>query len=236
MRQCALTKSHLPKTQMIRFVLSPDLLVTPDLRCKLPGRGLWLKADRSTIELAVKKNVFARGFRKKIVVKDDLADKIEEMSRKNALQLLSLANKAGLVITGYEKIRKALAKGHVKWLLHAKEAARNGSDRLDRYFAPALDKAGQEHQKGSKDQDGGENVDQIAPPLPDLFTGEELSLALGRANVIHIGLKHGELARHFVVALQRTLAFTTKTSITKTNMKGASFTKEDRHKGAPRKN
>ncbi|MCF6199646.1 MAG: DUF448 domain-containing protein, partial [Hyphomicrobiaceae bacterium] len=59
--------------QLIRFVLSPEQIVTPDLRCKLPGRGLWLSANRESLELAVNKNLFARGFHCKIIVKDNLA-------------------------------------------------------------------------------------------------------------------------------------------------------------------
>ena len=177
-------------------MLSPDHIVTPDLRCKLPGRGLWLCADRPTIEEAVKKKLFARGFRQKALANSDLADIIHKLSRNEALHILSLANKAGLVITGYEKIKRALAKGDVKWLLHAIEASHNGSDKLDRYFAPRDD-----------EQMEAEDRQPIFAVLASLFTGDELSLALGRSNVIHIGLKQGAMARRLPYALQRIAAF-----------------------------
>lgn len=202
-RQCALTKTRQPIDQLMRFVLSPDHVVTPDLRCKLPGRGLWLSADRTTIEQALKKNLFERGFRKKIVVNDDLADNICELARMDALASLSLANKAGRVITGFEKIKRALVKGEVKWLLHAMEAAQNGAGKLDRACVPApmQDKKSlvqTEKQQGTK----------AAPVvLESFFTSEQLSLALGRTNVIHIGLKPGELARRFAFAVRKTAAF-----------------------------
>ncbi len=182
--------------KLIRFVLSPEQVVTPDLRCKLPGRGLWLSASREVIEQAVKKNLFARGFRTKIIVKDNLADTIYELTRNDAIASLSLANKAGLVITGYEKIKRALAKGDVKYLLHASGAANNGTQKLDRFFLQPLEPPEQ-----SPDHE------QIPPLLKDLFTGDELSLALGRPNVIHIGLKRGKLARRFAFAVQKTAAF-----------------------------
>jgi predicted RNA-binding protein YlxR (DUF448 family) len=198
LRQCALTRQQRPVDELIRFVLSPEQIVTPDLRCKLPGRGLWLGADKSIIAEAIKKKVFARGFRQKALVTDDLADMVEKLTRIEALHTLSLANKAGLVITGYEKIKRALAKGEVKWLLHAFEASRNGSDKLDRYFTPPPTEPAQ-----TDDQK------QVSGVLTALFASNELNLALGRANVIHVGLKQGEMARRFTFALQKAVAFKT---------------------------
>ena len=198
--------------ELLRFALSPDKTVTPDLRCKLPGRGVWLKADRSIIMEAVRKKSFARSFREKALAGDDLVDMIEKLSRIDALHTLSLANKAGLVITGYEKIKRALAKGDVKWLLHAMEASRNGSDKLDRYFAPS--------RQEQEDEEDLVDADIVEPDDPNdlkitngilsaLFTGDELSLALGRSNVIHIGLKRGEMAKRFTFALKKCVAFNT---------------------------
>ena len=197
----------------MRFALSPQKTVTPDLRCKLPGRGLWLKADRATIVEAIKKNSFARGFREKALVSDDLVDMIEKLTRIDALHTLSLANKAGHVITGYEKIKRALAKGNVKWLLHAMEASRNGSDKLDRYFGPSREEREDEDDLVSKDtRETGDPIDHKNVPgiLSALFTGDELSLALGRSNVIHIGLKPGAMAKRFTFALQKCGAFNTR--------------------------
>ncbi len=212
MRQCALTREKCPTDELVRFVLSPEHVVTPDLRCKLPGRGLWLRANRATVDQAVKKKLFARGFKKKALASDDLVDMIEKLTRSAALDCLSLANKAGLVITGYEKIKRALAKGDVKWLLHAMEASRNGSDKLDRYFAPS--------RQEQEDEEDLVDADIVEPDDPNdlkitngilsaLFTGDELSLALGRSNVIHIGLKRGEMAKRFTFALKKCVAFNT---------------------------
>ncbi|MCP4934926.1 MAG: DUF448 domain-containing protein [bacterium] len=213
LRQCALTREKLPADELLRFSLSPQKIVTPDLRCKLPGRGLWLKADRSILVEAIKKNSFARGFREKALVSNDLVDMIEKLTRIDALHTLSLANKAGHVITGYEKIKRALAKGDVKWLLHAMEASRNGSDKLDRYFAPPREEPEDEDDLVSRDtRETGNPIDQknIAAILGALFTGDELSLALGRHNVIHIGLKRGEMAKRFTFAHRKYSAFNTR--------------------------
>ena len=213
LRQCALTRKQLPTRELIRFALSPEHVVTPDLRCKLPGRGVWLCADRATIEEAVKKKLFARGFKQKALASPDLADIIHKLSRNDALLTLSLANKAGLVITGYEKIKRALAKGDVKWLLHAIEASRNGSDKLDRYFGPPREEREDEDDLVSRDtRETGDPIDHNKIPgiLSALFTGDELSLALGRSNVIHIGLKPGAMAKRFTFALKKCGAFNTR--------------------------
>ena len=195
-RQCALTKAVLPVDQLVRFVLSPEQMVTPDLHHRLPGRGLWLRAERRYVEQATKKDCFARGFRKKVVASANLADTIYELSKNDAMQRLSLANKAGLVITGYEKLRDALARGRISWLLHAREAAAGGTRKLDAFFSM---KQGDPQGQGAVPLSGG--------VLPALFTGAQLSLALGRENVIHVGLKAGGAVDRFVAALQRAVAF-----------------------------
>ena len=199
LRQCALTKRTLPMEELIRFVLSPEQVVTPDLRCKLPGRGLWLCADRKTVEAGIKKKIFARGFSQKALASHDLADIIHGLARIEALHTLSLANKAGLVITGYEKIKRALVKRDMKWILHATEASHNGSDKLDRYFTPPENELTQTEEPEDQQRHSG--------IIAALFTGDELSLALGRSNVIHIGLKPGAITRRFTFAVQKTKAF-----------------------------
>ena len=52
---------------MIRFVVGPDGVV-PDLKRKLPGRGIWITAARTTLADAIASNVFARGFKRDVNV------------------------------------------------------------------------------------------------------------------------------------------------------------------------
>lgn len=54
-RQDLVTRQVLDESRLIRFVPAPDGSVAPDLGRKLPGRGLWVAADRASIETAVKK-------------------------------------------------------------------------------------------------------------------------------------------------------------------------------------
>ena len=60
LRRCIVTRQALEKPAMIRFVLDPDGRVVPDLKEKLPGRGLWVTADRAILAQAAAKNAFAK--------------------------------------------------------------------------------------------------------------------------------------------------------------------------------
>ena len=59
-RRCIARQESLPKEQMIRFVLSPDNVVTPDVSGRLPGRGIWVSADKKSLKKAIARNLFAR--------------------------------------------------------------------------------------------------------------------------------------------------------------------------------
>ena len=60
--------------RLIRFVVGPDQTVVPDLARKLPGRGLWVAADRVSVETAAKKGLFSRAAKTKLTPPVGLAD------------------------------------------------------------------------------------------------------------------------------------------------------------------
>ncbi len=167
-RSCIVTREARDPAHLIRFVRGPDGTATPDLKRKLPGRGCWVSADSATMARATAK-AFSRAFRAETKVPDDLARMVEGLLRQDALQALALANKAGCVVTGHDKVAAALAAGRVVALLHAAEAADNGRRKLAR--------SGR----------GDETV--IAP-----FSGAEMDLALGRIHVIHAALTVGAVS------------------------------------------
>jgi hypothetical protein len=169
---------------MIRFVIGPDARVVPDLRHKLPGRGVWVLAQAEKVAEAVKRKAFARGFKAEVVVSPDLAAEIEALLTKDCLQALSLANKAGQVVTGFAKVEAAIEKGAIAGLIDAEEAGADGCRKLrqalTRRFGP-----------------------EAARPRVKLFTSLQLSLALGLANVIHAALTEGAAAHAFLSQCRR---------------------------------
>jgi uncharacterized protein len=157
-----------PVDELIRFVRAPDGTVVADLRRRLPGRGVWVTADRATVDEAVKRKAFARGFKAPATPGKDLAGEVERLLEKAALDMLSMANKAGRVVTGFAKVETALAGGKVLALLHAADAGDDGKRKL----------AGTARRVTE-----GRGVSAF-----EAFTSAQMDLALGRQNVVHAAL------------------------------------------------
>ena len=182
-RRCALTRARRPKDELIRFVLGPDGTVVPDLKEKLPGRGVWLTAAYDTVTDAAKRNVFARALKAEAKAPNGLAAQVDRLLAEAALSALSLANKAGEAVFGHAKVEEAIARGRVLALIHAKEAAEDGCRKLDGKARGMAD--------GSP------------APAVRAFGTDELGLASGRTNVIHAALIQGGAARKFLAAAAR---------------------------------
>ena len=197
-RHCALTRELKPVAEMIRFVVGPAGEVVPDVKRKLPGRGLWITAGRAAIDEAVKRNVFARGFKHDVLVAPDLAATVERLLERSALDALAIAGKAGQVVSGFVKVEAVLREDDVKALIHARDAAGDGIRKLE----SKLDAAS--HRKTGKDSR------EIA--IIDLFSGGQLDLALNRPNVVHAALLAGPGSETFLARIARLQRFRTPNS------------------------
>jgi len=188
-RQCAVTRIRCPEDDLLRFVLDPEKRVVPDLKRKLPGRGVWITATRESVDRAVRRKSFARGFREAVIVDPDLADAVGHLLRRAALQDLALANKAGCVVAGFAKVEKAMGGDKPVVLLHASEAAADGRRKLDRLV------------RGGMDADG-----KIRPPIT-CFTSLEVSAALGRHNVMHAAITQDGAGQKFAGSALRYMRY-----------------------------
>ncbi len=182
-RRCALTRAPRPKDELIRFVLAPDGTVVPDLKERLPGRGMWLTAAHDAVADAVKRKLFSRALKGEAKVPDELPAQVERLLAGAALSALALANKAGEAAFGYAKVEEAIASGQVLALIHAREAAEDGCRKLDGKARAAS---------------GGQQI-----PAIRAFGTDELSLATGRTNVIHAALIQGGAAETVLAAASR---------------------------------
>lgn len=202
-RTCVVTRRKGAPETMIRFVRGPEGRVVPDVRHKLPGRGVWVTAEATLVAKAAKGGAFGRGFKAKVDVPEGLADQVGELLAADALQFLSLANKAGAVVTGFAKVEAALAGGKVAALIHAREAGTDGVEKLEaaaRRFA---------RDKGGKDGAGDEVERLKTPSSIKVFASQQLDLALGRTNVIHAALAEGPLGEAFLIRCQRSILYRT---------------------------
>ena len=170
---------------MLRFALSPDGSVVPDIRRKLPGRGVWTRLSFETVSRAASKQAFSRAFRAKAEAPASLAETVDGLLERDALQSLSIANKAGLVVAGAFKVDAAIEAGGVAALLQASDGAADGAAKRARALSGRL----------------GPEAEAVA--RVDLFASSQLDLALGRANVIHAALKHGAASLAFLARADR---------------------------------
>jgi len=185
-RMCIATRQVRPLDEMIRFVVGPNAVVVPDVRRRLPGRGVWVDAQRLTLQDAVKHGTFQRGFRAAVNVPPDLAGTVADLLTRSVLDALAVARKAGQVISGFSNVEDAVARGAPKALFHAQEASSDGVRKIAAALARAF------------------GVNAPSVPVISLFTSAQLDLALGRPNVVHAALLAGR-ASETVVARWRIL-------------------------------
>jgi len=207
----------LPQSQMIRFVLSPDGEVTPDLAAQLPGRGAWVSARRDAVELALKKGAFARAFKAQVKLPQNLAELIEKLLVSKALSQLGLVRRAGDLILGYEQVREAIASARPACLIEASDGAQDGRGNilalLKGVHGPQdWQQDGMQNPGSDTGPDGVSGLDKRfenhgLPPVVGCFSADELGMALGRERVIHACLKQGRFATSWTGELARLSGF-----------------------------
>lgn len=200
MRKCLVTGDVYPASELVRFVCGPDGQIVPDVAAKLPGRGCWILAKRDILEQALKKNIFLRfghqilSDKKKtdldelddmplkkekqsIKVADDLVGQIELLLRKRCLDYIGLANRAGNILSGFEKVRAALKSGKTNVLLTACDGADNGRSKMC------------------------QGLDNLR--VFDTFSRDELSKAMGIENAVHLALLPGGIRTSLLREISR---------------------------------
>ena len=184
-RTCIVTGEKGPPDAMLHFALSPAGEVVADLKRKLPGRGVWTRLSRAAVGQAVRKQAFSRGFKQKALAAPDLAERVDQLIERDALQFLSIVNKSGLVITGAAKVEAAIKGGAIVALIHASDGAPDGIAKLERLANARL----------------GDHASRVA--RINLFASSQLDLALGRTNVIHAALGAGQASAAFLLKARR---------------------------------
>lgn len=166
-RRCIATGEVQPKRGLIRFAVSPDGVVVPDVLEKLPGRGIWVAADRAALEAAMKKGLFARAAKQTVTVPETLVADVETLLVRRLIDGVSMARKAGRAIAGYEKVRDWLGKEDARILFQASDGSERGKSKL--------------HAPGGRGS------------YFEVLTASELGLSFGRERVIHAALGFGGL-------------------------------------------
>ncbi|WP_113911801.1 RNA-binding protein [Roseovarius dicentrarchi] len=170
-RKCIATGEVQPKFGLIRFVIGPEGQIAPDLMEKLPGRGIWVAADRAALDKAATKGLFSRAARQPVQVPDGLTDWVESLLAQRVVNLISLARKGGRAISGYEKVKASLDKEEAEVLIQASDGSERGKSKLS------------------------------TPHYGNFIgwlTADELGQAFGRQTTIHAALSAGGLTQRVV--------------------------------------
>lgn len=175
-RRCLVTRDTAPKRGLIRFVAGPDGMLVFDLAEKLPGRGMWVTADRAILQQAMAKNPFSRAARTQVTLPDGLDDLIERALARRVVDLISLTRKAGRAVCGYEKVKGWLLMEDVRALIQAHDGSSRGKSKLS---TP----------EGAK--------------YIGCLSAQELGAAFGRDTAIHAALSGGGLTTRVILDAAR---------------------------------
>jgi len=177
-RTCIVTRTVCSPEKLIRFVAGPDGMVVPDIKNKLPGRGVWVTAERELVNQAVKNKLFARGLKTQIKADENLGQMVDDLLTQTALGALGFAKKAGETLTGAGKVDDAVRSGKTIAILHAHDGAEDGLRKLTQ----AAHAAGEIRKRKVK--------------VWRIFSSDEMNMALGATNVIHAALMKGGAAEN----------------------------------------
>jgi len=175
-RKCIVTGEVHPKAALLRFVIGPDAQVVPDIVGKLPGRGIYVTANRQALDKAAKKGLFNRAAKQPVTLQDGLPDEVEKQLARRVVDLISLARKSGDAVAGYEKVKDFLGRDDAQVLLQAEDGSARGKSKLSTpHFGYYI----------------------------GWLTADELGAAFGRQTVIHGALASGGLTQRVVEEANR---------------------------------
>jgi predicted RNA-binding protein YlxR (DUF448 family) len=183
MRRCIVSGMSAESGRLIRFVVSPESVLVPDVEEKLPGRGLWIASQRSMIEIARRRRLFARAARATVAVADDIADRVEALLVRRCQALIGLAVRSGQAAFGHDKVREWLVRSRRGALVQASDGAPGERRRLQA-MAPGW-------------------------AVADALSGDELGAAIGRDRVVHGIILDCGLADSFLREVGRLAGFRT---------------------------
>lgn len=180
LRRCVVTRESLPKEAMLRFVVGPGNVLVPDLAGRLPGRGMWLKAEPGLLGQALKKGAFHRAAKATLNWPDNLPTQLAAMLEGRIADMLGMARRAGQSVAGFQKVQEWLQGGRVGLLVEAVDGSPGERARLL----------------------GGHDV-----PVVLALTAEALGQVFGRGGAVHVAVAKGRLADAIAVEAARWKAF-----------------------------
>ena len=185
-RRCIATGEVLPEARLIRFVLDSQGSIVPDVETKLPGRGYWVSADRGVLERVVARRLFAKAAGQDVTASADIAMRTQTALVQRMLSYLGLARRAGDLVLGFDRIERQMRGPEPPAVII--EATDAGADGRKKLHAAA-------------------KAVGCIPFVIAAFSNAELSLSLGRENVVHAAVKPGRIAERLIFEAARLKGF-----------------------------
>lgn len=176
-RRCVVTGEKFGQEELLKFALDPKGVVVLDINRKLPGRGMWVSPDRSTLEKAATGNYFSRAARRNVDISTEFLYTVETKFIDYLTGILSLGRKSGVVVTGFEKVRRGISNKTITVLVQAFD----GSDRQGQKIIPW----------------------GVSCKHHRCLSSAELGKIFGRELVIYVGVKDGPLAQKISLTAQK---------------------------------
>ena len=180
-RRCIATRAPRPAATLIRFVVGPGSALVPDLAGRLPGRGLWVDANREVLARALARNQFAKAAKAPVTAPADLVGQVQAMLLRRCLDLVGLARRAGDLVVGFDQVEEWLRRGRCGLVLTASDGSADGRRRIEALAGEV--------------------------PVLDPFDRTELGSAVGREEAVHAGVADRGLARQLLEELGRLHGF-----------------------------
>lgn len=177
-RKCLALNAVRNPLEMVRFVKGPDNTIVADIAGKLPGRGVWVSAEKELLQKALKSGAFARGFKSKVTAPNDLVEQVEAGLQRSVSGLIAMTKKSGQIALGYDQTIGMAREGVLGLRIEASDGSADGRGKI-RTLSRAI----------ARELELGD------PSVIGCFTAEALGDIMGRGKLVHAGIKRGKLCR-----------------------------------------
>ena len=103
-----LENTDIDENDFIKFSLSPDKKLVPDLHDNLPGKSIWAPANKMMMKYIQERDDVKAHFGVSHLFSNDLVYLVKKILRKKILNSISLAKKAGYLAVGLDTIKTQL--------------------------------------------------------------------------------------------------------------------------------
>lgn len=189
-RRCLASGETRDPVHMVRFVLDPEGIVTPDIQGKLPGRGVWVSSDRKSLEKVIAQKSFARGFKGKTNIEGDLVGLTVRLLERRVLGLITMARKASVIALGFDQVQSMAREAAIAIRIEASDGSKDGRSKI-RTLAKAMNR----------------EQELPDPIVLGCFTADKIGQALGRETIVHAAVRPSKLAKAMKIDVARLSGF-----------------------------